>query len=165
LVSGAGNQPVLNSLYWVSLKAGDKFVRIGLWGSCYGTNNVVKECSTPTVPVNWPQAEGIPVAVSVNLPKTIYMAIFVLFILACLAMGGALIVALFTFFRKLPNLFLAAASLVATGAYLIVFIMVVVAVGKFKSGAEHAGASASFGPSPWLILGSFIASALATVWY
>ncbi|CDH50088.1 hypothetical protein RO3G_02803 [Lichtheimia corymbifera JMRC:FSU:9682] len=165
LVSGSGNLPVLRSLYFASVEYENKFTRLGLWGSCYGTGDTVDECSTPTVPFNWPEAEGLNVKLSVDLPDSIYLAIFILFWVAFLANAFAMMVTLFTFYRRIPKFILAFVSLMATGALCVIFIMVVVAAARIQDAAGQANINAHIGPSTWMLLGSMVASALATGWY
>ncbi|CDS04795.1 hypothetical protein LRAMOSA07325 [Lichtheimia ramosa] len=165
LVSGSGNLPVLRDLYFVVVEYGTKFTRLGLWGSCYGTGDTVNECSTPTVPFNWPEAEGLGVKLSVDLPDSIYLAIFILFWIAFLANALAMMVTLFTFFRRVPSFILAFVTLMATVALCIIFVMVIIAATKIGDAANQVNVTTHIGPSTWMLLGSMVASALATGWY
>ena len=110
-------------------------------------------------------AEGLDVKLSVDLPDTIYLAIFILFWVAFLANGLAMVMTLFTFFRRVPNFVLAFVSLMATGALCVIFIMVIVAAAEIQDAAGQANITAHIGPSTWMLLGSMVASALATGWY
>ncbi|KAI7885759.1 hypothetical protein K492DRAFT_233917 [Lichtheimia hyalospora FSU 10163] len=159
LVSGSGDLPVLRDLFFAQVNLNGKFTRLGLWGSCYGSNGVVEECSTPSVPFNWYEAEGLGVTLEVDLPKSIYLAIFILYWIAFLATALAMQATVFTFFKRLPGFLLAIISLMATGALFIIFVIVVVAASKFKN------LSGDIGPSTWMVLGAMIANALATGYY
>lgn len=158
-------------------------------GSCYGTGDTVNECSTPTVPFNWrkwflheyvilvsviwckwliiyiAEAEGLGVKLSVDLPDSIYLAIFILFWIAFLANALAMMVTLFTFFRRVPSFILAFVTLMATVALCIIFVMVIIAATKIGDAANQVNVTTHIGPSTWMLLGSMVASALATGWY
>ncbi|KAI8141081.1 actin cortical patch SUR7/pH-response regulator pali [Fennellomyces sp. T-0311] len=166
LVSGSGNLPVLRDLFFAQVEWHGKFTRMGLWGSCYGdVGKGVSECSVPTVPFKWPEAEGLGIQLSVDLPNSIYLALFILYWIAFLATALAMQATLFTFFKKLPEFILMLVSLMATGALFIIFIIIVVSASKFKNASSGDEVSGQIGNATWMVLGAMIASGLATVWY
>ncbi|KAI9250890.1 actin cortical patch SUR7/pH-response regulator pali [Phascolomyces articulosus] len=166
LVSGSGNAPVLRDVFFAKVEWHGKFTRMGLWGSCYGdVGQSVNECSVPTVPFKWPEAEGLGIRLSIDLPDSIYLALFILYWIAFLATALAMQATLFTFFRRLPEFILMLVSLMATGALFIVFIIIVVSSAKFKNGATGEDISGAIGNGTWLVLGAMIASAISTMWY
>ncbi|KAG2222416.1 hypothetical protein INT45_009428 [Circinella minor] len=166
LVSGTGNAPVLRDVFFTEVTWSNKFTRMGLWGSCYGEiNSGVKECSVPTAPFKWSEAEGLGIKLSVDLPDSIYLAILILYWIAFLATCLAMQATVFTFFKRLPEFILMLVSLMATGALFIIFIIVVVTAAKFKNAATGEDVSSSIGNGTWLVLGAMLASGLSTVWY
>ncbi|KAI9489262.1 actin cortical patch SUR7/pH-response regulator pali [Zychaea mexicana] len=166
LISGSGNAPVLRDLFFAKVEWNGRFTRMGLWGSCYGEiGSGVDECSVPSVPFKWTEAEGLGIQLSVDLPDTMYLALFILYWIAFLATALAMQATLFTFFKRLPEFILMIVSLMATGALFIIFIIIVVAAAKLQNAATGEEISGQIGNATWLVLGAMIASALATMWY
>ncbi|KAI8093295.1 actin cortical patch SUR7/pH-response regulator pali [Halteromyces radiatus] len=169
MIGNLANRAFLRDLFFAKLILPDgTFFTFGLWNYCMGNKGDLT-CSTPEAAFVW---TSVPQLASYlkgfDGQDRLFMASFVLYWIGIGLTLFALVITLFSHFRRSSDVCASFVCIISFVVILAAFvILIVVSAWGIRMAKENSSNAIDgyLGPSTWMTLGAMVALLLSSVWY